>query len=142
MNDHPLNNQILGNFIGTSASGAPLRYPQGTPIQAVGVLINSSTGNSIGGLASSAGNSISGNNIGIEIVGIIIGQGGNSIAGDSITGNAFGIYIVDANSNAILGNNISFNSMNGLDIVGGLGTGNVASDNTISSNLSTGVFIR
>ena len=113
-------NLVAGNYIGTNQAGtAPL------PNSADGVLIeNGATANTIGGLASGAGNVISGNDSnGVEIDAsdnLVVGNFiGTNAAGTGAIGNACGVY-VGAASNTIGGttaaarNVISANGLTGI----------------------------
>ena len=105
-------NTVQGNLIGTDGTGQrPVIQTGSTPNQQVGVLINDapgldiqdinqSPGNTIGGLAASSANVISGNIVGIMISGAQ--SGGNVVAGNLVgpgasggggAGNTVGIYI-------------------------------------------------
>ena len=119
-----IDNQVLGNLIGTDISGmtAVPNYH--------GILISESTGNQIGGAAAGAGNLISGN----EFSGIDLGfqaTPGNTIAGNKIgtdlagtaaLPNFLGISLYEAANNMIggtepgAGNLISGNAQEGVHI--------------------------
>jgi len=106
-------NPVLGNFIGTNASGATnLGNGAGVAID------NSASNNTIGGTGAGAGNVISGNSVdGIDISsdGNLV-QGnkiGTNAAGTAALGNTFdGINLNDASSNRIIGNVVSGNGIN------------------------------
>ncbi len=101
-----LNTLVEGNLIGTNALGGLLPTVNGTPVQTIGVVINTSAGNVIGGLAPSARNGIEGNVVGVEVVGLVEkfpGQPtGNLIVGDTIDANVFGVYLNEAQGNSVL----------------------------------------
>ena len=140
-----LDNVVEGNRIGTNVVGGALPLFKGSPVQTIGVVINTSAGNLIGGLTPSARNLIEGNVVGVEVVGIVEkfpGQPtGNLIVGDTVDANTFGVYINEAQGNAILDNDLSRNTSIGLSIVGSLATGNTATGNVIDANLQHGVYI-
>ncbi|MBC8402632.1 MAG: T9SS type A sorting domain-containing protein [Candidatus Marinimicrobia bacterium] len=134
-----LNNQIIGNFIGTDVTGT-LALGNG-----VGIFLFTS-GNIIGGVEPGAGNLISGNSDGIVIAGedppasnnIVQGNLiGTDVNGNSAIPNETGIYI-DASDNVIggteigTGNLISGNNTDGLLIAG---EGPSASNNIVQGNL-------
>ena len=119
------NNQILGNYIGTNASGT--------------IALTTSTGidlrsgnNSVGGSANGSRNIVSGNYIGIEISGIT--SSGCSIKGNYIglnasgneaLANTTGISLIASANNTVIGgpnlsdrNIISGNAIRGLSISG------------------------
>ena len=130
-------NQILGNLIGTNATGtAPLTY-LGSPVagQSVGVRVEGAdTGapagpagaadNAVGGLAAAARNVISRNSFaGVEIE--------NTSGNNRVLGNYIG---TDAAGTAVLGNSnagVSLRSATGVSVAGNLISGN-----------GTGVVIR
>ena len=126
-----IENSLVGNFIGTTASGAaPAVRIESTE----GVLINSGAfentigpGNTIAGsetgidLESTANNTITGNFIGTNVsgavglgtnVGVLINEGGaNTIGpGNTISESLRGIDIESASFNAIIGNFIGTNT--------------------------------
>ncbi len=140
-----LDNAVEGNLIGTNAAGGALPTVAGTPVQTIGVVMNTSAGNVIGGLRPSARNGIGGNVVGVEVVGLVEkfpGQPtGNVIVGDTIDANTFGAYINEAQGNAVLGDDLSRNTSIGLSIVGSLATGNTATGDVIDANLQDGVYI-
>jgi titin len=124
-------NFLLGNFIGTSNTG----------LQAlgniVGVYINSSAGNQIGGTAAGSGNLISANtSVGVEIYGR--GSVSNVVAGNTIGLTASGTQTF-RNSNG------TFTQIEGIfiqdssnNMIGGTAA---AAANVITGNESAGVFI-
>ena len=121
------NNRIDGNFIGTDESGT-----QAIDNFQNGILIDDTTGYTIGGSAEHSGNLISGNNLnGIEITGpdstnlqVLGNKIGTDVTGQSEVGNSQnGIAIADGASNNTIG-----------------GTG-ANEGNLISGNLANGVWI-
>ena len=156
------NNVIQGNFLGTDVTG---NSPQGND---VGIYINNTPNNQIGGTTASARNTISGNiGEGIFIVGssatgnVIQGNYiGANVSGLNAVGNSWsGIYIYYAPNNIIGGttatarNIISGNAHDGGDglVIDGSGsTGNLVQGNYIGTavtgmvavpNQSNGVYI-
>jgi uncharacterized protein DUF4347/cellulose/xylan binding protein with CBM9 domain/cadherin-like protein len=77
-------NQLLGNYIGTNAAGTAELTNIGAG-QLIGVYVNDSPGNTVGGAATGAGNLISGN--------LAYGfyMGGGNASGNSIQGNIVGM---------------------------------------------------
>lgn len=112
-------NQVLGNFIGTDATGAKAIPNTGTG----GVVINGGTDNHIGGAASGAGNLISGN-VKTNAAGWWDGGFGIEASTDGTTvieGNLIG---TDITGKVALGNNIGGHVRgNGGRIGGGFGRG-------------------
>jgi titin len=121
------NNVVLGNLIGTDITGIAALG------NAAGVVIDSGTGNIIGGTAAGARNVISGNGAGVAISGS--GTSGNVVLGNFIgtdkTGTAPlgnqgpGLYLYSESSDNTIGgtapgagNVISANAENGIDIIG------------------------
>jgi hypothetical protein len=133
-------NVVLGNYIGTSASGLAA-VPNG-----IGGLIvtDSSHDNSIGGTSSGARNVISGNvNAGVWLTGAGVNQ--NTVRGNYIglaaTGaaavpNTFaGLYILNgAQNNLVADNVISGNASEGLRIADKGSSGNLVQGNFIGTN--------
>ena len=138
MDQGAANNIIIGNFIGTDATGA-LARPNGTGIE----ILSAATNNTIGGTGAGAGNVISGN----SGDGIRIGDAGTS--GNAVEGNLIG---TNAAGNGILANGgdgvhitagATNNTIGGLTTTPGTGAGNVISGNStygieIDTSTSTG----
>jgi parallel beta-helix repeat protein len=138
-----IGNQVVGNFIGTDATGA-LALGNGQS----GVLIADAPGNTVGGTASGAGNVISGNNAsGILIQ--LAGATGNQILGNRIgttasgmaaVGNGLSGISVFSASNTIGGttnaarNVISGNGVVGVWLVGASATGNQVQGNFVGTD--------
>jgi parallel beta-helix repeat protein len=148
-------NVVLGNLIGTNASGASLGNATGISIS----LSTTNTTNTIGGTATGAGNVISDNfstgvslngASGVAIQGNIIGLAPN---GSSILGNFGDGITLDALSSdntvggtiAGAGNIVSGNSRYGIDLQAGAGdTGNLIAGNIVgldaANNMAPNVF--
>jgi uncharacterized repeat protein (TIGR01451 family)/CSLREA domain-containing protein len=153
-------NQVQGNLIGTDSGGtSALGNVNG------GILISSSSNNTIGGTTAAARNVISGNTThGINLSGS--GTAGNLIQGnfigtdingtDRLGNSQTGIFINGVSNNTIggtstgAGNVISANNSDGIRILGSNATGNLVRGNLIGvdkngttalSNSGNGVFI-
>ncbi|MCS6804334.1 MAG: right-handed parallel beta-helix repeat-containing protein, partial [Blastocatellia bacterium] len=137
-------NRVQGNFIGTNATGMSALANQFD-----GIFINSAPTNTIGGTAAGAGNLISGNNdYGILIVGAE--SAGNTIQGNliglNVAGRAAlpngsgGLLLSSAPNNTIGGtatnarNVISGNQSAGIHIVGSVAAGNDIVGNLIGTD--------
>jgi CSLREA domain-containing protein len=119
-------NQVLGNYIGTNASGSAALGNVGPGLS----LSNGAVGNTIGGTAAGAGNVISGSQ-GYQGVSI-----GNGASGNQVQGNYIG---TDASGSAPLGNGTS-----GLEIFGHentIGGTAAGAGNTIAYNQLVGVWV-
>src|SRR5271157_5831525 len=112
------NNVVLGNFIGTDATGE-----RDVPNSANGVLIDGSSNNTIGGTAVGAGNVISGT-IGAG-VSIDPGATNNLVLGNFIGTDATGELAVPNRANGVLIGESSNNTIGGTAV----GARNVISDN-------------
>ena len=136
------NNKVLGNFIGTDATGiSDLGNAE------VGVRVET-PGNFIGGTATGAGNAISGNGgVGVSMLGS--GASGNTVQGNFIgtdangtgaLGNFHGVFISDSPDNLVGGtvaaaaNTISGNDNHGVIVIGATATGNSILRNSIFGN--------
>ncbi|MCB2178731.1 right-handed parallel beta-helix repeat-containing protein [bacterium] len=130
------NNQVLSNFIGTDVSGT---LDKGNTSD--GIRLEGAQNNII------QGNLVSGNNSdGIEITG---GAGYNAITDNfigvklggtsALANSGHGINVNSASSNNQIsdGNVIDYNGLAGVYVSGGIG--NLISENSIFSNLSTGI---
>ena len=135
-------NAVIGNLIGTTASGAGRL---GNAYDGVG--ISGAPGNTVGG-AGPAGNTISANGgVGVRIAGA--GASGNSVlnnrigtdAGGSLAlGNAYdGVFLNLAPGNRIgapgLGNVIAASGFSGIFILGASATGNLVESNFIGTGI-------
>ena len=150
------NNTIIGNYIGTDASG---NTQSGSDVQATGITILNSSDNVIGGSGSDA-NVLSGNRLrGVLIEGSI--STGNTVLGNFIGTNAdgsaaltntgsgqqIGVYLYDAPGNTIggttagAGNVISGNITYGIYAWGPNSTGNKIQGNTIGLDASRSTAI-
>lgn len=121
-----INNDILGNRIGTDITGS-IAVPNYD-----GILIQAGTGNMVGGSASGAGNLISGNeNSGIYVeyvnapgISILGNMIGTNLSGTTSLANYYGIILVGGSGNQIggtsptAGNLISGNITSGIHIDG------------------------
>jgi uncharacterized repeat protein (TIGR01451 family) len=138
-NSFATSNQVQGNFIGTTASGAA-ELGNGSE----GISIVSANGNTIGGTATGAGNIISANSgLGIRLLvassnQIQANRIGTDAAGSADFGNETGgIDILDGANNTIggaaagAGNVISGNGFLGLSLSGSPSTGNLIKGNII-----------
>ena len=135
-------NTIVGNFIGTDASGGIAR-----PNTFTGVLATTA-GNQIGGTAPGDRNVISGNNVGVFFLNA--GASGNLLQGNYIGVNAagtadlgntnVGVQINNAPGNTIGGtlagaaNVISGNDLGGIDITNSSASGNLLQGNLIGTD--------
>jgi hypothetical protein len=125
-------NQVLGNYIGTDATGTEAR-PNGT-----GIFISEANRNTIGGTANGSGNVVSGNTgVGIDVQGIT--DGGNKIFGNLVGTTAAGTAPLPNASGIRLLNCTVPNH------VGTSGDGNVISGNTgngVNINQSNTQFVQ
>jgi titin len=114
------NNQIAGNYIGTSSNGLA-KIPNG----GVGVNLTTTVSNLVGGATAAAGNVISGNGFSGVLIGplsLVVGNvvQNNFIGADATGTNAlgngtYGVTVIKANANTIgPGNVISGNPQSGL----------------------------
>ncbi len=152
------NNLVFGNSIGTDASGT---FAIANKFD--GILIRTGASeNTVGGTASGAGNTISGNGAnGVEIVGA--GTTGNAVRGNLIGTQADGSSALGNGTNGVAvrnaaanntiggtgtgtGNTIAFNGGDGVlvgDTTAGVsaGTGNAIEGNSIYANRRLGIFL-
>jgi titin len=155
--DEPNANQVVSNKIGTDPNGArlmgmnALMTSSTTAPQQIGVLIQSSFGNTIGGPGSN-GNVIEDNLVGVQISGIngnITGAPSanqvtanptlvDRIIDNMLAGNLTGIYLNDTTDNLIEGNTITGNLSTGMTLLGTRTSGNLIQGNTITANIGTG----
>jgi titin len=144
-------NQVEGNYIGTNAAGSSLPNTDGVVIE------SGASGNTIGGTAPGAGNTIFDNtHDGVEITleGVGNAATGNQVQGNTIGKNGTGVEIAGANGNLVQGNFIGTNAGSETGLGNGTGvlldfgaSGNTiggpaaAARNTISGNAVAGVDI-
>lgn len=144
------NNQVAGNRIGVNLAGSSAQANR------TGILIEASSGNLIGGTdgttpggaCTGACNVISGNNVGIEILGFANDEA-NPASGNVIEGNVIGVaangnarirntdngvVMTNAFDNVIRANVISGNERYGIFMTGGLTAGNRIEGNRIGTN--------
>ena len=144
-----IGNMILGNRIGTTASGAAVLGNSGA-----GILLDSGPAkNTIGGTSAAAANVISGNADGIHLradqtVGNLIA--GNFIGTDTTGKTALpnrsnGVELEGAQANSIgdttagAGNSIAYNAASGIVVTGASATGNSILGNSIHDNQKLGI---
>jgi parallel beta-helix repeat protein len=135
-------NDVQGNFIGTTVSGSS----QLANIENGIWISDDSFSNTIGGAASGDRNIISGNSVGIVIdtdsqTNVVQGNFiGSDVSGESPLGNSTGISILAAHDNTIggmtpgAGNLISGNTSTGIEIGNSAATGNQVLGNYIGTN--------
>jgi hypothetical protein len=117
-------NRVLGNKVGTNASGLAA-----LPNARDGVFLNSAPGNVIGGSGPTDGNLISGNaSVGLQVF-------GPGSSGETVVGNRIGL---NANNAPVLGNAYGV-FINGAPGIGSLGRG-PAVFNQIAGNRIAQVF--
>ncbi len=145
---------VQGNFVGTNAAGANLGNTD------YGIVVEEASGNTIGGSAPGAGNTVGFSNLaGIQIrpdtdaafakSGAGTAVGSNTVAGNFVGTNAagadlgngvYGIQILNAPNNLIggteagAGNTVGLNDFAGILIQGGTATGNVVQGNFAGTN--------
>ncbi len=119
LQDRATNNRILGNYVGTNASGSgPLGNDWGV------VIARQASNNAVGGANAGERNLISGNDRGIQIQ--EAGTTGNSVLGNYIGPDATGSLPLGNDLGVIISHGASNNVIGGTDA----GDGNVISDNT------------
>ncbi|NIM95021.1 MAG: PKD domain-containing protein [Anaerolineales bacterium] len=136
-------NEVLGNYIGTNATGdAAIGNSR------AGVEIQNAPGNIIGGSIPGSSNLISGNQTGVFISNTTIAANnlvqGNLIGTDTsgtspIGNNGPGVDILNASDNLIEANTIAFNMEDGIHVYGGTATGNRITKNSIHNNIGKGI---
>lgn len=134
---------IQGNYVGTDVAGAA-DLGNGRN----GIFLNGSAANMIGGVATGAGNLVSGNGQrGVDLVGAATGNRvfgnliGTNAGGSAKLGNSSdGVRITNAAGNFIGGiasqarNLISGNALRGVAILGSAAAGNIVRGNSIGTN--------
>jgi len=130
------NNIVLGNFIGTGATGMTALGNQNA-----GVTISAAAGNQVGGTNSGARNVISGNGqSGVYLYGS--GATGNCIQGNYIGLGISGSIVVSNANDGITINGVPGNTIGGGNVISGNGFSGVAIDaGGASNNLVLGNFI-
>jgi hypothetical protein len=137
-------NLIVGNFLGTDATGTQARGNFNAGVQLLG------PGNTVGGTAPGEGNLSSANSHGVMLA---FGGDGNTVQGNRLgtdvtgtlaLGNAYGVFIVGgADDNLIggtaagAGNTVAFNTAQGVLV--GNGSGNALLGNSIHGNGGLGI---
>jgi CSLREA domain-containing protein len=129
------NNTISSNYIGTDASGTLDRGNSSDGIRLEGSQLNTIEGNLISGNNSDGievTGAANGNNIFDNLIGVRLGGSGN-------LGNIrYGININSSFDNFVAnGNTIAYNGLSGVFV--SIGTGNLISENSIFSNVSSGI---
>ena len=138
------NNKVMGNLIGTDQAGIRVFLPpNATTGLPVGILINDSPANVIGGTTTGAGNVISGFGVAVNIS--AFNASGNAIEGNQIgtakngdvltKSNVIGIYINGAGQNLAAGNTIMGYTDYGVYLYGSQSTGNVVQGNQIGQRV-------
>jgi len=141
------NNAIIGNYIGTDATGST---DQGAGND--GIAIGSgATNNTIGGASPGEGNLISGNVDGMRIYGsathdnVIVGNliGTDRTGGSAVGNSASGIAVhAGAHDNTVgPGNTIAYNTQRGVYVYEAGSTGNTITQNSIHSNAWWGIQV-
>jgi parallel beta-helix repeat protein len=137
-----INNTIVGNYIGTNASGNQAISNSGD-----GVLIQNAPSNTVGNSFSTV-NLISGNiGSGVRLVGAGTTSGlvsrnyiGTGVSGTQRLGNsAAGVLIQDSPNNTVNLDTISANSSIGVWVLGSGSSGNLVSGNEIGTNANAGL---
>jgi hypothetical protein len=148
-------NSVLGNFIGTDASGTRVVRPPGETETTVGIFVNDAPNNLIGGSDAGAANVVAGATVGVEL--FQPGASGNQVFGNRLgtdlagterLPNDIGLLAFNAPGNLLGGtapgqaNIISGNRTIGARISGSSAVGNVLSGNRIGTDPSgtIGVF--
>ena len=149
-----MDNLVVGNLIGTDATGKQALVPSQQPASGIGVLINSTSGsNTIGGVTAAARNVISGFVIAIDIYAAQSSFNlvpGNTVEGNYIGTNAFGVVVKGlgntGNTTGIFVNGVPFNTIGGVtaaarNVISGNTTGIYLLGPTASGNLVQGNYI-
>jgi hypothetical protein len=138
--------KVEGNYIGTDRSGKIDLGNTGS-----GVVVEGSDNNTVGGATAGAGNLVSGNGgNGVGLLGsnnkVLGNRIGTTASGTGPLGNdQVGLALVST-VDTVVGdgtsegaNTIAFNSADGVEITGGLSTGNAISRNSVFSNGRLGI---
>jgi CSLREA domain-containing protein len=123
-------NVVRGNYIGADAAGQPT-LGNGRD----GIRLESSSGNTVGGLVTGAGNLVVGNN-GAGVSFSSSSAVDNLVEGNTITANGAGgvVSILSGSRNAILSNSIFDNGGLGIDLESDGVTANDAGDGDVAPN--------
>ena len=132
-------NKVIGNYIGTDASGLAA-IPNSK-----GILINNSPNNTVGGITEAERNVISGNTtFGIETRGagaagsrIIRNFIGTDVSGSGNLGNGADGVVLNSSQDTVFINTIAFNK--GCGVFDSSGTGNLILGNSMFSNTGLGI---
>ena len=129
----PANNVIQGNYIGTDATGT-----NGLPVSAgSAVMIDSSSGNTVGGTVAGAGNVLSRSLRGVHIQTQAPVSANNVVQGNFIGTNATGtLALGNSNGGVVVSSTVGAPSPSTDNIIGGTSAG---ARNVISGNTSNGV---
>jgi len=112
-------NVVRGNRIGTNAAGTARLGNRGAGVEVLGA-----PGNTIGGAFDGAGNTISGNGLGVDLVGV--GAVGNLVQGNRIGTDVSGDFAVPNLDGVIVAGGASFNTIGGTAAAANLISGNDA----------------
>jgi hypothetical protein len=141
-----VDNQIIGNYIGTTPSGdAALANGVGVLLQIDGATIGGTQGTSPGSSCTGACNLISGNSTGVHFTGS--GSTGNAVLGNFIGTNANGDAPLPNNFFGVrFDNEAQDNTLGGLtpeeaNVIAGNGTGVRIGDPATTSNMIQGNYI-
>jgi hypothetical protein len=138
--------KVEGNYIGTDRSGKADLGNTGS-----GVVAEGANNNTVGGATAGAGNLVSGNGAnGVGLLGsnnkVLGNRIGTTASGTGSLGNdQVGLALVSAvdtlvgDGTSAGANTIAFNSADGVEITGGLSTGNAISRNSVFSNGRLGI---
>ncbi|UCE39134.1 MAG: right-handed parallel beta-helix repeat-containing protein [Thermoplasmata archaeon] len=99
-----------------------------------GILLDLSSNNKI------TGNDISGNLRGINLSAFSFSSSKNVISGNNISNNTHGIWLSSALNNAIIGNNITLNSLDGIHLLSSSNWNGILG-NTVFSNGNYGIYL-
>ncbi len=148
-------NIIQGDHIGTNfaGSGFPVGISEADPAQLIGVFLDGSIGNTVGGTIPGSNNVISANNLGIDITGLKA-TNSNQITGSQnvVEGNLVGVsktglspvpnleagvFIDNSQANIIgPGNVLSANGIAGVELINQGSIQNVVAGNVIGANVA------
>ena len=122
---------MLGNLVGTDATGA-----SGVPNGGSGVVIaNAATNNTLGGATTGQGNTIAFN---AQDGVVLTGADNNAILFNTITSNLMdGVSLSSSNGNQVTSNTITSNALDGVAVI--TGTGNAILSNSIFASGGLGI---